>query len=162
MAVAVAGSIAMAGGGHAGDGVSPSLEGDLVAVGAAAAGALYLSVNRGLADSVRLPVLLAWVNAVATLTIAAAVVTMTVAIRTMIGHHLRAMTTDMIVGLIVGRLLVTMMTAMIVLLPRATTTASATTTIVDLHRSGTTIVRHLATTTTGAKHWPTDAMDANW
>ena len=73
VAVAVAGSIAMAGGGHAGDGVSPSLEGDLVAVGAAAAGALYLSVNRGLADSVRLPVLLAWVNAVATLTIAAAV-----------------------------------------------------------------------------------------
>lgn len=73
VAVAVAGSIAMAGGSHAGDGIAPTLRGDLVAVGAAAAGALYLSVNRGLAGSVRLPVLLAWVNAAATLTIAAAV-----------------------------------------------------------------------------------------
>lgn len=71
--IAVVGSLAMAGGAHDGDGIAPTLTGDLVAVSAAAAGALYLSVNRGLAGSVRLPVLLAWVNAGATATIAAAV-----------------------------------------------------------------------------------------
>lgn len=72
--VAVAGSLAMTGAQHAGDGIQPTLTGDLVAVSAAAAGALYLAVNRGVAESVRLPVMLAWVNAAATATLLLSIV----------------------------------------------------------------------------------------
>lgn len=73
VAVAVGGSLVMTGGDHGGDGAAaPTLLGDGVAVAAAAAAALYLSVNRGLAGAVRLPVLLAWVNGIAALTIALA------------------------------------------------------------------------------------------
>ena len=48
--------------------------GDAVAVAAAACAALYLTVNRGIGRSVSLPVLLALVNIVATVTIATAIV----------------------------------------------------------------------------------------
>jgi len=50
-----------------------TLLGDGLAVVAAAFSALYLVVNRGIGGRVRLPVLLAWVNAIAALAIAAAV-----------------------------------------------------------------------------------------
>lgn len=71
--IAAGGSLVLTGAAHAGDAGSPTLTGDLVAVLAAACAALYLSVNRGIGERVRLPVLLAWVNWIAAVTIAAGV-----------------------------------------------------------------------------------------
>ncbi len=72
--IAAGGSLVLTAAAHGGDAGSPTITGDLVAVSAAACAALYLTVNRGIGDRVRLPVLLAWVNWIAALTIAAGVV----------------------------------------------------------------------------------------
>lgn len=71
--IAAGGSLVLTGAAHGGDSASPTLTGDLVAVLAAACAALYLTVNRGIGERVRLPVLLAWVNWIAAFTIAAGV-----------------------------------------------------------------------------------------
>lgn len=74
MAVAVGGGgtwLMVSSEGAAAEGAT--LLGDGLAVLAAACAALYLVVNRGIGGSLRLPVLLAWVNAIAAVSIAAAV-----------------------------------------------------------------------------------------